>query len=226
MRSESCTASGEFGKVATYYCLEDQESLFSTRPTGSHPLQVEYLNTTALRSRGWSHGMIRAYLPQPDKLVRNPHVQTGRRMKMYRLDRVMEAESRPNFALHRLNSGARSQCAANCYQAKAKALTDLARQIPIEVPNLSIQDLESQSTSPFNNDPIEQHKCELLFLMEQCKASEWTLDDFFWHPGIRAARVIVRRRILVSVMEKYPHLNEAALSVAKNLNGYSENLFF
>jgi hypothetical protein len=144
-------------------------------------------------------------------------------MKMYLLNRVLEAESKPDFSLHQLNSGARAQCAAKCYEAKSKALTELARQIPIEVPTIALQELKARTQSQLSNNPLEQHRMELLFLIEQYKVVEWVLDDFFWHPGIRAARVIIRRRILVDVMEKYPHLNDVALAFAKMLNGNSDS---
>ncbi len=57
----------------------------------------EYISAYAIKNRKWTDLMIRKFLGKPDKLVTNPHYSLGPKMKLYRLERVIEAENSPEF---------------------------------------------------------------------------------------------------------------------------------
>ena len=52
--------------------------------------------------------------------------------------------------------------------------------------------------------------------------SEAQLVDYFWHPGIRPARTVLRRRMLCAATEQFPHLGSTALEWAKKEKGNAE----
>jgi hypothetical protein len=59
-----------------------------------------------------------------------------------------------------------------------------------------------------------QNKNEVAFLMEDAGKSEWSLDQFYWCSGIRAARLVLRRRMLIKIMQNYPHLSKAVMLIS------------
>lgn len=54
-------------------------------------------------------------------------------------------------------------------------------------------------------------KNEVAYLLDHAKNTERGLDAYYWHQGIRMARLKLRRRELVKVMERYPHLELAVM---------------
>lgn len=48
----------------------------------------EYLSTLKLKERGWTDGMIRRFLGEPDATRPNPHYKCAAPMKLYELKRV------------------------------------------------------------------------------------------------------------------------------------------
>lgn len=59
--------------------------------------KVELLTKACVKQRGWTESLIAKFLPHPDKTKQNPHYKSGPPMKLYRLDRVAEAEASPTF---------------------------------------------------------------------------------------------------------------------------------
>ena len=58
----------------------------------------EYITPTGLRGkRGWTDTMIKILLGTPDKTAQNPHYRRAPEMKLYLLDRVIEAEESDDF---------------------------------------------------------------------------------------------------------------------------------
>ena len=47
--------------------------------------------------RGWTDGLVRTHLGDPDKLAPNPHYRSAPEMRLYRLDRVEAAETTDSF---------------------------------------------------------------------------------------------------------------------------------
>ncbi len=104
---------------------------------------------------------------------------------------------------------------------KAEALVSLANSMEFTVPVMSVESLKRktrQEYGPFFNQP-DDAKQQVAYLAQQTKESEWGLDDYFWHPGIRKARQTLRRRVLAAIIDQYPHLTDAVLEISKLENG-------
>lgn len=58
---------------------------------------ASHFSKSRLRQRGWTGGMVRLILGEPDKTVPNPHDPAGEHASMYLRSRVMAAEATPEF---------------------------------------------------------------------------------------------------------------------------------
>jgi hypothetical protein len=84
-----------------------------------------YLTMAGLRERGWTDGMIREYLGEPDDTRANPRYSSAAPMKLYLAERADAAESSPEWAERKV-LGARRRAvvmaAADRKRAETKAL--------------------------------------------------------------------------------------------------------
>jgi len=78
------------------------------------PALVKYWSTRSLRARGWTDSLIRLLLIGPDKYAANPYFwKNGGRMKLWNLDRVLEAEADSRFQLFQIQRARRKEAAQN-----------------------------------------------------------------------------------------------------------------
>lgn len=169
------------------------------------------LTARQLRERGWTKRMMERFLVKPDGFAQNPHVLTGRPMRLYRTDRVQAAEAHDDFTGCLVAAKVRSARFADLYKLKADALCLIADGIDIEILELDRQTLTRNTHAEYGMFMREHdhHKNEVAYLLANAKNTEWGLDAYYWHQGIRMARLKLRRRVLVKVMECYPHLGLA-----------------
>lgn len=79
------------------------------------------VSVAGLKARGWTDGLIRTFLGEPDRLARNPHYSSaGAPMRLYLLQRVEDAERIPAFIERR------ARVAAQQARRKAAAVMDEA----------------------------------------------------------------------------------------------------
>src|SRR5262245_369595 len=72
----------------------------------------EFITPAGIRERGWTNGLIRDFLGEPDKTVCNPHYSSaGSPMKLYNLDKVSAVENTPEFITAKTKAVARSVAA-------------------------------------------------------------------------------------------------------------------
>ena len=71
---------------------------------------IECIGAPGLKARGWTEGMIRDLLGDPDLLTDNPHYKTAAPRRLWCLQKAEAAEATPEFAERR--ERAERQCAA------------------------------------------------------------------------------------------------------------------
>lgn len=177
----------------------------------------DYLTYRQLKGRGWTKRLVERFLGAADALTTNPHVSSGRPMRLYNSGRVDSAEIQDSFKSS-LESSKVKQARSNAIHAsKSEALCQMAEAIDVTIPNVSKVDLALWSQQEYGAyvNELDRHKNEVAYLVAHTKDAEWGLDAFYWHQGIRKARLCLRRRILVAIMEQYPHLADAVLEMAK-----------
>ena len=170
-----------------------------------------------LKVRGWSSNMIQSMLGVPDSTASNPHFRTGRPMRLYSIQRVLEAERQAEFVAAREAALLRGASTSAQFAEKSRVLDQLANSIELDLPVWSDTQLRMTATEEFGYKPCEQRRAsnELDVLLGHAKKTEWSLDNFYWHPGIRPAKQKLRRRILGVTVEKYSKLPHVALSRGK-----------
>lgn len=183
----------------------------------------EVLTARDLRNRGWTRTMVCRFLGSADAFTQNPHVNTGRPMRLFKSARVREVELGPDFIVCRKLSETRSAKAKQYLNSKASGLVALANAIEFEIPSLDLRNLTAQTEKRFGSYKTAeiQIKNEVAFLMEDAGKSEWSLDQFYWCSGIRAARLVLRRRMLIKIMQNYPHLSQAVMIISALETGES-----
>ena len=92
----------------------------------------EYTTPTGLRGkRGWTDTMIKKLLGKPCKTAPNPHYSRAPEMKLYLLDRVIEAEESDDFVKH-VSDPKRKDAAKRAMDTKIKNLIHWAQTVVIE----------------------------------------------------------------------------------------------
>lgn len=170
-----------------------------------------------LRERGWSRKMVTKHLGDADCHTVNPHVGSGRPMRLFSNWRVRQIEESELFRQDLVLAKARSESAVAQFHAKTAALNEIAASIEINVPMFGPSELRQLTEIEFGccTDERQHLENELSFVLLRSKPMEWTLDHYYWHPGIRVARQKLRRRILAAVVHAYPTLAMVALGRGK-----------
>ena len=187
----------------------------------------EVLTARDLKNRGWTRTMVQKFLGTADGFVQNPHIRTGRPMRLFRSQRVHEVETGEDFRACQNISSIRSIRANQYLNDKAAALVDMANAIEFQIPLLDLRNLTAQTEKRFGSYKTAeiQNKNEVAFLMEDAGKSEWSLDQFYWCSGIRAARLVLRRRMLIKIMQNYPHLSQAVMLISALENGEASRTY-
>ena len=138
--------------------------------------------------------------------------------------RVEVIECDPWFCVESVESRRRAALVDVAVRSKSEALLRLVAVAHITLPSWSAEQLEGEALETFGRPADEETglRQQLSVLMREAGACEWLLDDYFWHPGIRQARIALRRRMLCAAIEQFPHLGAVALVWAKRENGNAE----
>ncbi|MEW5890831.1 MAG: hypothetical protein AB1768_17750 [Pseudomonadota bacterium] len=138
-------------------------------------------------------------------------------MRLYSMEQVLAAEADPSFSVAQDRARASAVRALAAHQAKLRTAKALAWEIPITIPDISPSDLRANARDRLATTDRRQLELPIGFddlvaaaavqmIMEACEPALWALDEMFATPGVRAARVIVRKRILSMTAVKHPWL--------------------
>lgn len=99
--------------------------------------EVVKITSSTMIKRGWTKKLIEEFYPEPYAIVKNPRYATAAPMKLYKLETVIEIESRADFKLKfdriALARPARIQGAKKAVQTKTEYTLDTIRDLNIEV---------------------------------------------------------------------------------------------
>ena len=225
LNHSSNAISGDQQFSSDFWCVDSIPQKAVTRVShAANANQHEYLTYRQLRGRGWTKRMVERFLGTADALTTNPHVSSGRPMRLYSSGRVDSAEILDSFKAGLESAKVKSARSNAIHVSKSEALCQMAKAIDVTIPSISKENLSlwsQQEYGAYVND-IDRHKNEVTYLVANAKDAEWGLDAFYWHQGIRMARLCLRRRVLVAIMEQYPHLADAVLEISKLESGDAE----
>lgn len=188
-----------------------------------------HLSMAGLRARGWTPGMVRQLLGDPDLLRSNPHFESAPRTRLYRLDRVETAERSEEFRTVSAAAARRSAAArAAALRRRREVVARIAAE-PLDVPRLTAQRLAEpaaehrdrqdtrrasgrwrHATGPAmtqNAGPraaLDRWKVD--YLRHRLTRYDELLDGLHSSTGRAAAEELLHRRIYAAIAEAYPDL--------------------
>ncbi|MEV6543190.1 hypothetical protein [Streptomyces sp. NPDC051665] len=190
-----------------------------------------HLSAAGLRARGWTAGMVRQLLGEPDLLRVNPHVRAAPRIRLYRVERVEAAERSEEFRA--VSAAAVRRSAAARVAARRRRREVLARIAaePIEVPRLAPHQLAALAVEHRDRRDTEQayerrgplpdgatlrggsagaaaalDRWKVDYLLQRLARYDELLNGLHGGAGRVAAEELLRRRVYAAITEAYPFL--------------------
>ncbi len=197
----------------------------------------ELINVTRLLQRGWSKPLIASLLGKPDDTYLNPHGASSGDVKLYRLGRVMAAETKPAFlAAQDGRDCRRAAAAARAVQTKREKTQAYVDGLKIQVPKLKKRELEEKACNHYNFLQAERGKFDQIastnakrdFLDRICvnylrharTSYESCLHKISGKVGRSSAYLEIREKVLEVIAEKYPYLeSECERQIARMYEG-------
>ena len=188
----------------------------------------QYITPTGLKARGWTDGMIKKFLGEPDATRDNPHFKCAAPMKLYELKRVEKVEKRKTFLAAQEASAPRKRSAAKGVATKREKAMEYARTVSIHVPTMDYNKLVKMACRSYNewheydrngyynvgftpadidSDSDFLHRITTNYLRHECTSYEQELYKLFGKTGVHEAHDILQRRINDEIRRIYPELN-------------------
>lgn len=194
--------------------------------SASNPCQ--YVTTSALKERGWTDGLIKKFLGEPDDTKPNPHYRSAAPMKLYDMKRVEKTERSAKFKAEKEKSATRKQSAAKAVETKREKALTFAREVKINVPTMDYDKLMKKACWSYNEwhqydrdgyynidfepaDPKQSDHDFLAriatnYLRHKCTSYEQQLHKLYGKTGVQDAHDILQQRINDEICRVYPQL--------------------
>jgi hypothetical protein len=184
----------------------------------------ETVNLSALKERGWTNAAVRKFLGTADFTKPNPFYRTGPTMKLYRLARVITAESTVEFLAFKVVAERRSKSATDAAAKRREETLAWAERVDIDVQkHSSLSRVRNQAIRHYNDraewgydsastesDPRFLDRITVNFLRHELSNYESLLADKFGRVGADEAYSVLKVRILSAIGATYPELQPEA----------------
>jgi hypothetical protein len=192
-----------------------------------------YLSAAGLRARGWTAGMVRQLLGEPDVFRANPHFGSSPPTRLYCVERVEAAERCEAFRAVAAAAARRSAAARAAAQRRRREVLARITAEPIDVPRLTPQGLtvlavehrkrrneerahersgpqpQPQPPAPEtveSADPAALDRWKVDYLRHRLTRYDELLNGLYGSTGRAAAEELLRRRLYAAITEAYPLL--------------------
>ncbi|MFJ9149058.1 hypothetical protein ACIRP7_13495 [Streptomyces sp. NPDC102270] len=167
-----------------------------------------------MRARGWTAGMIRRLLGEPDLRRPNPFLRTAPPSRLYGVERVEAAERSEEFRAASAVAARRSAAVKEASRRRREVLARIAAE-PIEVPVLAPDRLaapavayrdrrEGPPQSPPGCSDLDRRTVD--YLRHRPARYDDILDELSGRTGRAAAEHLLRRRVYAAISQAYPDL--------------------
>ena len=178
-------------------------------------------SVAGLTLRGWTGAMIRDHLGEPDAFADNPHYRSAAPMRLYRRERVEEAEESEGFAERKALAAARSrrgrETAGKAAATHKKRLTEWAETVEIhwiQAPTDAAAALRHGVSSweawngegAKNADHDTRKRWARNYVRHECMSYNNLLTEVGMSPAGWAAYQIIRDRCEALITARYPAL--------------------
>lgn len=191
-----------------------------------------HLSAAGLRARGWTPGMVRQLLGEPDMLVGHPIFESAPRTRLYLLERIEAAEQSEEFKAIAAAAARRSGAArAAAARRRREVLARIAAE-PMDVPRLTPDRLAALAVEHRNRreeertfgrwqrgrgrvkeaagiegaEPAALDRWKVDYLCHRLTRHHQILGELYGSTGRAAAEELLRRRVYAAISEAYPSL--------------------
>ena len=103
--------------------------------------EIQYINKSLLKQRGWTESMIKTFLGEPDTEKDNPIYKSAAPMKLYDMKRVLVTESNDRFKERRLKAERRSKTMKDVAEFKKQELMEQIELMTFKIKVISEENL-------------------------------------------------------------------------------------
>jgi hypothetical protein len=185
-----------------------------------------------LKARGWTDGLIKRFLGEPDATRRNPFYRRGSPMKLYEVSRVEEVETLPEFAEAMRKAKIRSKATSQAMQRQADSLLAVVKAIEITVRRIDLQTLRRLAIKEWEADKLERGRFDadgqeadeatvrrwmVNYIRHHLTAYDAIIDGLFGRVGKQPAYELLKSRTLQAIAKVYPELADACRAQAERV---------
>lgn len=192
--------------------------------------QRTHLSAAGLRARGWTPGMVRQLLGEPDLLRTNPHFKSAPQTRLYAVERIEAAERSDEFRAVSAAAAKRSTAAKAAAQRRRREVVARIAAEPIDVPRLASRRLAMLAVGHRNRrdeerayerwahvpdpatvenaDPSALERWKVNYLRHRLTRYDELLDGLYGSTGRAAAEELLRRRVYTAISQAYPDLRQ------------------
>jgi hypothetical protein len=182
----------------------------------------QFLAVSQIKARGWTDALIARFLGDPDGLRPNPHYRSGPPMKLYKWQRVEQAEASTEFREAQDARKKRRDAAQKALATKKQKIADYLENVKVEVPQLPREKLirlacdnynasrpERKSDAPLateHSDPVFLERICVNYLRHCLTKYETHLDEIAGKVGARDAYLDIKTKVLEEIAAEYDWL--------------------
>jgi len=177
----------------------------------------ELVTFSELQRRGWTESMVKNFLSPPCETRENPHYRSGPRMRLWRLERVAEAEQMPGFVRARDLARLRSERSKQVTERRREALLAQIEEISVEVtivPNVLQRAIEHYNAwnawnphkerASVDSEPEFLERITVNFIRHELTLYDRELEAVAGKVGVRDAVDLIRCKVFDAIAEAYP----------------------
>lgn len=163
------------------------------------------VGTVELKERGWTAGLIRKFLGEPDRTASNPYHRTGPEIKYWLESKVIKIEQADEFRKAKEKANVRSRATTAAAARQREQLLTEVEKMPITVTKLPIEEIKRRCLSPAALDDQEfvDRTC-VNYIRHELTDYDHHLAEVAGKIGGQAAVSEIRSRIFNAIADAYP----------------------
>lgn len=178
-----------------------------------------YLCLTELKQRGWTEGLIKKFLPEPDETKSNPYYSYSAPMKLYKVSRVEKIEKSEKFIKAMESISKRKAAARKAVETKTAKIVEWANSVKFSVPTLTKDELVKQAIAHYEQyhgtflgtiDDEFVKRIATNYIRHECTNYDSVLDALEGMVGRDNAYEIIRQKINGAIKEQHKWLQRKA----------------
>lgn len=178
----------------------------------------QWFMTSALKGRGWTDGLIKRFLPEPDETKINWHYKSGPPVRLYAIERVTAIEQSAEFQEAIKAGTARRQGAAKAVETKRRKMQEYLESVVIEVPELDDEELLREAIAHYNagnpgdlgastgSNRAFLDRITVNYLRHMLTRYEEELEAIGGRVGAKDAYLEISAKVFDAISDVYPYL--------------------